>query len=221
MELVPWSAPIATGDSLQRRGWRLRHRALRRRMRKVPTGLCAFWERTGLAHILRAAVSLASETLRVNDKCSVGAIVFSCGEYSAGRALRCAECKKARRIGPFFYSGGADGTRPHPAGRGFACKRNPSSPAALSAGRALRCAKRKRPRWGLFRYLGGADGTRPHPAGRGFACKRSPSSPAALSAGRALRCAECKKARRIGPFFYSGGADGTRTRDPRRDRPVF
>ena len=24
-----------------------------------------------------------------------------------------------------------------------------------------------------------------------------------------------------GPGFFSGGVDGTRTRDPRRDRPVF
>ncbi|AMO95766.1 hypothetical protein CFter6_3115 [Collimonas fungivorans] len=30
-----------------------------------------------------------------------------------------------------------------------------------------------------------------------------------------------KKANSRSPFLYFGGVDGTRTRDPRRDRPVF
>jgi hypothetical protein len=30
-----------------------------------------------------------------------------------------------------------------------------------------------------------------------------------------------KKPDESGFFFFAGGADGTRTRDPRRDRPVF
>ena len=32
---------------------------------------------------------------------------------------------------------------------------------------------------------------------------------------------EMKKARRRRAFHFYGGADGIRTRDPRRDRPVF
>ena len=43
-----------------------------------------------------------------------------------------------------------------------------------------------------------------------------------LFAGRELLRGKRKKARQVGPFLFdAGGADGARTRDPRRDRPVF
>ena len=44
---------------------------------------------------------------------------------------------------------------------------------------------------------------------------------ARAAAGRAPRYKGHKKGSPSGPFFDYGGVDGTRTRDPRRDRPVF
>jgi hypothetical protein len=43
-----------------------------------------------------------------------------------------------------------------------------------------------------------------------------------LRAGGCITFSRTKeKGERRSPFSRSGGADGTRTRDPRRDRPVF
>ncbi len=99
--------------------------------------------------------------------------------------------------------------------------------AAPSTPQVFASQKQKRPILsnGAF-YLAERTGLSYTSAGRGIACKRFPSRPAGSRAGGSLHSAGFCFAKTKTPHSFEwgvlfGGADGARTRDPRRDRPVF
>ncbi len=94
---------------------------------------------TGLAYILQAANARARASLRAPPEAAQAAS-SSPQSRVRKRAQPETQMKKPARGGLFHSFGGADGTRLHPAGRGCACMRIPSSPAGSRAGGFLHSA---------------------------------------------------------------------------------
>ncbi len=153
--------------------------------------------------------------------------------------------KSPHEAGFFICLAKRDGTRLHLAGRGCACTRIPSSPAGSRAGGFLRSAV-TRPQAGTT-----GNANEKARARRAFSCvwrsgqdsptscrprmrvhahpfesrrkprRRLPPLRSHAPASGRNPTAQTKKPARGGLLHLFGGADGTRTRDPRRDRPVF